>query len=73
MNTRGPLDFPVVNTLGSLVSAVVNTPGSLYSPVMNTPLHRGVHFLVYLEQALEEVYKKTFWYKYTRSEDSLMC
>jgi hypothetical protein len=39
-------------------SPVVNTLGSLNSPVI---IHRGFHFLVYLKQASEKVYKKTFW------------
>ncbi len=33
----------------------MNTPGSLYSPIVNT---QGVDFLVYLEQASEQVYQK---------------
>ncbi len=38
-------------------SPVVNTLCSFDSPVMNTP---GADFLVYLEQATEQNYKKTF-------------
>jgi hypothetical protein len=57
MNIPASLNSLVVNTPGSLDSLVVNTQGSLDSPVMNT---RGVDFLVYFEQALEQVYKKNF-------------
>ncbi len=53
----GSLDSPMVNTPGSLDSpVVVNTPRSLDSPVMMT---RGVEFLVYLDEALEQDYKGT--------------
>jgi hypothetical protein len=58
VNTPGSLDSPVVNTPGSLDSPVVDTPGSLNSPVINTP---GSQLLDYLEQASEQVYKRTLW------------
>ncbi len=46
-----------MNTARNLDSPVVNTPGSLDFPVMNT---REVEFLVYLDKALEQVYKEIF-------------
>jgi hypothetical protein len=51
-------DSLVLNKLGSLDFVVLNTLESLDSPMMNTP---GSQFLVYLEQASEQVYKRTLW------------
>ncbi len=58
MNTPGSLHSPEVNTPVSLSSTVVNTPGSLDSPVMNI-LGSRLLGVQYLEQASEQVYKRT--------------
>ncbi len=54
-NTPESLNSPVVNTPVSLDALVVITLGSLDCLVKNKP---GINFLVYKEQASEQVYKK---------------
>ncbi len=65
MNSPGSLYSPVC-----LDSPVVNTPGSLDSPVMSTP---GADFLVYLEQASEQVYRKTFLWQIDQGVKTPRC
>ncbi len=64
MNTPGILNSPVVNTRGVL------TPSSEYIGESWLPV---VDFLVYFEQASEQVYKKVFGDERPGSKDSAMC
>jgi hypothetical protein len=75
-------DSSVINTPESLDSLVANTPGSLDSSMVNTcwgvstPLcstHWGVDFLVYLEQASEQVYGTTFCWQIDQGVKNLQC
>ncbi len=54
MRTPASLDLPVVNTPESFDSPVMSMLWSLDSLWW---IHRGVDFLVYFEQASEQVYK----------------
>ncbi len=57
MNTPGNLNTPVVNTQGVLTPSCEHIRES-WLPV--------VDFLVYFEQASEQVYKFSFWWRKTR-------